>query len=173
MGYTYDTQMAQFIPPSAIAKTAGTWTPTIAAGLACDVRTGAAAPFTLLIPVNIPSNAAGLKGSCLKSINVFYKIATAALTSVTTVELDKVNLPPPAAATGTAFTGASVPVTQDAFHSTSALRLAIGNHTMTVILTTPAWINDIDAYILQIVCVDPGTTVFTLYGARANFDLRV
>jgi hypothetical protein len=173
MGYTFDTQMAQFIPPGAIQKTLGTWTPTIAAGLPCDVRTGAGAAFTLLIPVIIPSNAAGLKGARLKSIDVFYKIGTAALTSVTTVELDKVTLPPPAAATGTAFTGAAVTITQDAFHNTSALRLAIGDHTMTVLLTTPAWLDDNDAYVLQIVCVDPGTAVFSLYGARANFDLRV
>jgi hypothetical protein len=173
MGYTHDTQMSQFIPPGLIQKTLGTWTPTIASGLACDVRTGAGAAFTLLIPALVPSNAAGFKGARLKSIDVFYKIATADLTSVTTVELDKVTLPPPAAATGTAFTGAAVTQTQDAFHNTSALRLAQGSHTMTVTITTPAWSDDNDAYILQMVCVDPGTAVFTLYGARANYDLRV
>jgi hypothetical protein len=172
MGYTFDTAMAQFIPPGAIQKTAGTWTPTIGSGLACDVRTANASAFTAMIPILIPSNAAGLKGARLKSIDVFYKVLTAALTDFATVELDKVTLPPPAAATGTAFTGAAVTITQDAYHNTAALRKAVGDHTMTVILTTPAWLDDNDAMILQLVCDCATTSVFTFYGARANFDLR-
>jgi len=173
MGYTHDTQMSMFIAPSAIHKTAGTWTPTIAANLPCDVRTAAAAAFTALIPIEIFSNAAALKGARLKSIDVFYKVLTAALTDFATVELEKVTLPPPAAATGTAFTGASVTITQDAFHNTAALRKAVGDHTMTVTLTTPAWIDDNDAYVLEVICDCAASSVFTFYGARANFDLRV
>ena len=172
MGYVLDTQFSQFIPPGAIQKTLGTWTPTIASNLPCDVRTAAAAATTLLIPILAPSNAVALKGARLKSIDVFYKIATAALTDFATVELEKVTLPVPAAATGTAFTGAAVTTTQDAFHNTAALRKAIGDHTMTITITTPAWIDDNDAYVLQCVLDCAATSVVTIYGARANYDLR-
>ena len=173
MGYVNDTQYTQFIPPAAFQKTAGTWTPTIASNLPCDVRSATAAAFTALIPILAPSNAVGLKGARLKSIDVFYKIATAATTDFATVELEKVTLPVPAAATGTAFTGAAVTTTCDAYHNTAALRKAIGDHTMTVTITTPAWIDDNDAYVLQLVIDCAATSVVTFYGARANFDYRV
>jgi hypothetical protein len=173
MGYTHDTQYCQFIPPGAIQKTLGTWTPTIATALPCDVRTAADAITTLLIPIQIPSNAAGLKGARLKSIDVFYKVFTAACDDFATVELDKVTLPVPAAATGTAFTGAAVTTTQDAYHNTAALRKAVGDHTMTVTVTTPVWVDDNDAYVLALVLDCAATTVLTIYGARANFDYRI
>lgn len=173
MGYTFDTQMSQFIPPAACGKTAGTWTPTIGTNLPCEVRGAAAAQAGIMIPIIIPSNAAGLKGARLKSIDVFYKVLTAALTDFATVELEKVNLPVPAAATGTAFTGAAVTITQDAYHNTAALRKAVGDHTMTVTLTTPVWLDDNDEYVLYLYLDCATTSVVTLYGARANFDLRV
>ena len=158
---------------SAIARSAGTWTPTIASNLTSDVRTANDSSFTLLIPVPVPSNASTLKGAYLKSIDVFYKIATADADDFASVALDKITLPVPAAATGSAFTGASVAITQDAYHDSAAERKAIGNHTMTVSLSAPTWVDDNDAYMLSCVVDAAATTAFSLYGARANYTLRV
>ncbi len=44
---------------------------------------------------------------------------------------------------------------------------------MTVTLTTPAWLDDGDAYYLKLVVNAALTTDFTFFGARANYDLRV
>ena len=173
MGYVNDTAMAQFISPFSFGFSAGTWTPTIASNLPCNVRTATAAAFTALIPIPVPSNSVGLKGARLKSIDVFYKILTVATTDFATVELEKVALPVPAAAPGTAFTGTAPAVTCDALHNTAALRKAVGDHTMTVTLTTPVWIDDNDAYVLELIVDCAATAVVTFYGARANFDERL
>lgn len=170
MGYVHDTQMRQFIPPFMCGKTAGTWTPTIASNVVSDVRTAADASFTLLIPVFLPSNAADLKGAYLESIDVWYKIATAAADDFATVELEKMILP----ASGTAVSGAAVTVSVDADHDTAAERKAAADaHKMTVTLSTPEWVDEDDVFYLQLVVDAAATTAFTFYGARANFTLRV
>ena len=168
MGYTHDTNFSQFIPVTSFALTAGTWTYSVASNVVKAARTAGAAAFTAFIPVIIPSNAASYKGARLKSIDVWYKIATADTTDFATVELEKMTLP----ATGTAPTGASVTVTIDTGHDTAAERKAQGDHTMTVTLGTAAWIDDNDAYILQLVVDCAAGSVVTLYGARANYDFR-
>lgn len=170
MGYVHDTQMSQVIPVNQISKSAGTWTESIASNVHKSARTAADAAFSLFIPIPIPSNGAGLKGARLKSIDVYYTVGTAALDDFATVELEKIVLP---AATGSAPTGAAVSTTLDTGHDTAAERLAVASHKMTVTLDTPAWVDDDDAYVLQLVVDAAATTVFTLWGARANYDLRM
>ena len=169
MGYVHDTKMSVFIPPSAIQKTAGTWAAIIATNLVSEVRSANDSSFTLLIPVVAPSNEAEFKGARLKSVDVFYKIGTAAADDFAMVELEKISLP----ASGTAASGAAVSTTLDSGHDSAAERKALGDHTMTVTLDSPAWLDDGDAYVLQCVVDAAATTVFSIYGARANFDLRL
>ena len=66
MGYVSDTQMSQFIPPSMMAKSAGTWTPTITANVVSDVRTANASAFNLVIPIVLPSHEVNNTGVRLK-----------------------------------------------------------------------------------------------------------
>ncbi len=160
--------MSVFIAPGKIAKTAGTWTPAIAANVASDARGAAAAAFTLLVPIEVPANANYHNGARLKSIDVFYKIATADGTGFT-LALNKIALP----ATGSAPTGSAVTQTQNSAEDTEAKRFAIGDHTLTVTITTPEWVSNASAYVLSLVVTAAAGTIFTLYGARANFDLRV
>jgi hypothetical protein len=170
MGYVHDTHMSLFIPPVMIQKTAGTWTPTIASNLTSDVRTAADANFTLLIPINPMQNGSGYKGARLKSVDVFFKIATAAMDDIATVALDKISLP----SDGSAAAGAAVSAfTLDSGNDTAAERKAAGDHTLTLTLTTPVWIGENDHYVVSIVVDGSSTGVFSLFGARANFDLRV
>ena len=101
MGYVHDTAMSQFVSPFECGYTAGTWTATISSNLISNVRTAADASFTILAPVTLPSNSVALKGAYLQSIDVYYKIATAACDSVAGLAVDKISLQ----ADGTVFTG--------------------------------------------------------------------
>jgi hypothetical protein len=170
MGYVHDTNMSQFIAPSLFEHSAGTWTISEASNIMKSVRTAADAAFTTLIPILIPSNNIALKGAKLKSIDVFYAIGTAAADDFATVELEKMTLN----VDDTAVTGAAVTTTCDAGHDTAAERLAVDDdHCMTVSLSAPAWIDDGEAYFLKLVVDAAATTVFTFFGARANYTLRV
>jgi hypothetical protein len=169
MGYVNVTDISQFIPPSAIQKTAGTWTPTIASNVVSDVRTAADAEFTLLIPLALPGSDVALQGAKIKSIDVWYKIATAAADDFATVALNKVTL----AANAVAVSGAAVTVTCDTDHDTAAERKAIADHKMTVTLSTEVFIDEAYAYVLSCVVDAHANTAFTLFGARVNYTLRL
>ena len=44
---------------------------------------------------------------------------------------------------------------------------------MTVSLVSPMWVLKDELYVLQMACSAAATSVFTLYGAQANFELRL
>jgi hypothetical protein len=167
MGYVHDTQMSQFVSPLQAAYSAGTWTPTLANNTVGNVRTAGDASFTVLVPIRVPSNGVALKGALLKSIDVFYKIATADADDFATVELEKMSI----SAAG-AVTGAAVTVAIDTGHDTAAERKVQGEHKMTITLSTPAWVDDDHVYWLELVVDAAAGTMFTLWGARANYTLR-
>ena len=168
MGYTHLTDISEFISPFAFAKTAGTWTPTIASNLVSDVRTAAGAAFTVLIPVIQPGSSIGKQGAKLISVDVFYKIATNAATAFA-VALNKVSL----GAHGVATAGAAVTVTLDADHDTEAERYAVADHKLTATLAAPAFIDKNSAYWLSFVITAAAGTVYTNFGAQVNYTLRL
>jgi len=169
MGYIHDTAMSRFISPFECGYTAGTWTPTIGTNMVENVRTAADASFTILIPILLPSNDEILKGAYLKSIDVYYSIATAAADAVAGLAVDKITL----GADGTACAGATVAVTQDTGHDTAAERIDIEDHTMTTTITTPVWIDDGEHFVGSLIVDAAATTVFSFIGARVNYTLRV
>jgi hypothetical protein len=164
-----NTHMTQWIPSASIQKSAGTWTPTLSTDLVGDVRTATAAAFNLFVHVPLPSNSEYRAGARLKSIDVYWKTATADFTSVTTVALKKMTL----AANASAVTGADVAVTVDTANDTTAERITQASHTMNVALNTPAYIDNDEEYVLYVTFDAAATTAFTLYGARANYDLKL
>ena len=169
MGYVNVTDICQFVPPSLIQKTLGTWTPTVASNLITDVRTAADAAFDLLIPLVLPGSEVALQGAKIKSVDVWYIIGTAAADDFATVEVDKVTLP----VDGTAPTGAAVSSTCDAAHDTAAERLAVDEHKMTVTITAPAFVEKGAAYYLHLNVDAAATTVFSIVGAQVNYTLRL
>ena len=170
MGYVHDTHMSQFISPADFEFSAGTWTVSEASNLIKNVRTAADASFTALIPIKIPSNASPLKGSKLESIDVWYAIGTATADDFATVELEKMTLP----ADDIAVSGAAVTTTEDTGHDSAAERKAVDtDHCMTVTVTTPAWSDDGEAFWLKLVVDCAAATVFTFFGARVNYTLRI
>jgi hypothetical protein len=167
MGYTHDTEFAQFIAPNQIIRTAGAWTDMLVANVVRSDRATGVGNFTLFVPVLVPSNAGPLKGARLKSIELHYKIATAAGTAFS-VEVEKVSIN----AAGV-VSGVAVPVTMDAGHTTDGQRRAAGDHRMVASLNEPAWVDNDEVYWLSAAVSAAATTAFSLFGALANFDWRV
>jgi len=169
MGYTTDTAMAYFVAPAKIAKSAGTWTPTLGTNTVGDVRTAGAATFNLFVPMNPPlSNSVGLKGVRVKSVELLYTNATADLTSVTTVEIEKMSV-----SSAGAVTGAAVTATINSAEDTTAKRITQANHRVIVTITTPVWLDNDEALHLYVAFSAAGTSAVTLWGAIVNYDLRV
>lgn len=162
-----NTHFSQFIPPSQISKSAGTWTPTLATNVLYERRTAADAVFNLFIPIRVPSNSIALQGAKLVSVEVIFNITTAACDDFATVELEKCT-----STSAGVVTGAAVTTSVDTSNDTAAERKATGTHRMTVTVTTPAWVDNDDYYVLYLVVDAAATSVFDLYGAIANFTLR-
>jgi hypothetical protein len=174
MGYVHDTAMSQFVPPADIGASGGTWALTPASNVWSNDRTAADASFTLYIPIPIPSCAVALKGAYLKSIELMYSVSGAAADNVTTVALYKDTLAAVAASgSGSINTAASVTVTVDAGHDTTAERKAQDEHRMVVTLSTPEWIDNDATFHLEVVVDGGAATVVKVFGAIINYTLRL
>lgn len=169
MGYVNVTDICRFIPPAMIQKTAGTWTPALASDVVADVRTAADASFTLLVPLSLPGSACGLQGAKIRSVDVWYKIATAAADDFATVEIVKMTL----GAQGTVVSGTKIETTLDSGHDSAAERKAVETHKMSVSLDSEVFL-EVDAALNLVMTVDAAAgTVFSLYGAQVNYTLRL
>ena len=168
MGYVHDTQMSQFIPPTAMHFVTGTWIDEAGnvAGTIVKQKSAVAETTVVNIPIMIPQNSVGLKGGYLKSVEIDYEILTAAATSIT-ASLSKVVR----GADGAVATVTNPAVTQDLIAATDAAD--VDTHKLTVTVTTPVWIDNDEYYLLVITAVCALTTVFEVLGAVANYTLRV
>jgi len=171
MGYVHDTQMSMMIHPNEIMASAGTWTEkeTATADVWCLERTAANATANVRIPIKLPQNAAALKGSYLKSVDVWFEISAEAFDALaakiykTVFQADGAAL---VASTDVAFT-------YDAGHDAAAERVDIDQHLMTLTLDTPIWLDDGDMMFVELALDGGAAGVFQLLGARANFTLRL
>ena len=117
------------------------------------------------IPIVIPSNSVALQGAKLKSIEIDYELLLAGATSVTAV-LNKVTR---GAEGGVAVVTAPA-ITQDLAAAVAAA--TEDQHKLTVTLTTPAWIDNDEEYLLQLTFVCGAVVTVDLLGAVANFTMR-
>jgi hypothetical protein len=160
--------MSQFIPPTAFHTVTGTWTLAAGqvAGTIVKIKSAAGETSTINIPIMIPSNSVALKGAKMASVEIDYEIRTAAATSIT-ASMNKVTR----GADGADATVAAVTVTQDLTATTDAAD--VDEHKLTVTVTTPAWIDNDEYYLLVISAVCAAGTVLEFLGAVANFTLRM
>lgn len=167
MGYVHDTHMSQYIPPTAMHCVTGTWTQTAGATTGTIAKHKAAADddTVINIPIMIPSNSVALKGAKLASVEVDYEIAAAIATTVTAT-MNKITR----GANGADATKTDVPVTQDLAAAVAAC--TVDEHKLVVTVTTPAWIDNDDYYLL-VLTVDTNSCTIDLLGAVANFTLRM
>jgi len=169
MGYVHDEHMSKFIHPGDFEMSAGTWAVTEASSVVSNDRTAADASVTVLVPIKVPSNSVALKGAKLTSIDVGYLIHTAAADAFATVELEKTTI----GADNIAAAGEAPAITLDDAHDTDAERLAVDDHTMTITVDSPEFLDDGECLWLKMVIDAAATTVLKFYGAVAHYTLRV
>lgn len=170
MGYVNLKDICKFIPPAEIIKSAGTWTPTLAVHLVYEARTAAAGGFYVFIPIVLPASDNAKQCAKLISVDIWYKVATAAMADMASVTVKKQTLP----ADTVNFTGADyTAITLDAAHDTAAERKAVASHKMTVTFTDEPYIEDDEFLYIVMSCEAAATSAFSLYGAQANFELKM
>ena len=170
MGYVNLKDICQYIPPSQFSKTAGTYTPTLSGNLISEVRSAAAEGFYIFIPIQLPASDVAKQCAKLKSVDIWYKIGTAAMADMAAVEVKKTTLSANATAVaGAAFTAFTV----DADHDTAAERKAVGDHKMTLTFTNSPYLEDDETLVIVLTCEGAATSVFTLFGAQVNYELRM
>ena len=168
MGYVHDTAMSQFVPPTVMHVVTGTYTNAAGAvaGTIALHRAAAASTGVINIPIILPSNSVAMKGAYLKSVEVDYECLLAAATSVT-FTMNKVTR----GADGAVAVVSAVTVTQDLTAATDAADQ--DQHKCTVTVTTPAWIDNDEYYLLVMTAICGGTVTLDILGAVINYTLRV
>ena len=171
MGYVHEGEMSQWLPPGNAHYVTGTWSDAAGQVTGTIVKKKAATDetATLTIPIEIPSCAKGYKGCYLKTIDVYFEVLTAACDALAAT-ISKVTLPADGAAIGTLDT---VAFSYDTGHDAAAERIDVDQHTMTLTLTTPEWLDDGEVIQVALSINAAATTVFDYIGARANFELRL
>jgi hypothetical protein len=171
MGYVHDTHMARWIPPNLCSFVTGTWSDAAGAVAGTIAKSKAAADNTAVvtIPIALPANSGTRKGSYVKSVEVFWEVLTAAMDAVTAV-INLARFP----ADGAAFAAVSAQTfTYDAGHDSAAERLTLDQHKMTLTLSTPIWLDDDDALMVQITFDAAATSALTFFGAKVNYTTRL
>lgn len=168
MGYVHDTAMSQYIPPNAMNFVTGTWTD--AAGQVANtivkIKSAAAETTTITVPLLVPGNSVALKGAMINSIEIDYEIRTSAATSVTLTCNKITRGADTAVAVVSAITG-----TQTLTAATTAA--TVDQHKDKFTITTPAYIDNDEYYVLKVVAVCAAGTVLEILGATVNYTLRV
>ncbi len=168
-GYVHDTSVAQWVAPWTISNSAGTWSAALNGSVVTFNRTAADATWNAFVPVPVPSNAAASKGAYLQSVDIWYSITVSDCDDFATVALEKLTVGAPLVTpTATAPT-----ITLDAGHDTAGERKPVGEHKMTITLSTPAWVDHEESYVVYLAVDAASGTVFKWYGARANYTLRL
>lgn len=170
-GYVHDTQVSQWFGPMDANYVTGTWADAAGQVAGTVVKQKAAADNTgvVTVPINLLQNGAALKGTYLKSIDVYWETRTAALDALSAV-VNKFTLP----ANGAAFAAAVAQAfTYDTGHDTAAERITVDQHTMRCTLSAPIWLDDDDLVQLVLTVDAAAGSVFDFIGARANFTLRL
>jgi len=170
MGYVHDTQSAVVIPPCDMQFNGGTWSDQVSANQWSRDKTAAGDTTTVRIPISgLVQNSAGLKGSLVKSIEVWYEVATLAMTSVG-ASAYKLTVPADTAAPGASTQPAFA---YDTNHNVAGNRAAVAKHKMTLTISTPLWLDDDDVLFVELALVAQATSVFKMKEARVNFTFRL
>lgn len=163
----HDTSFSQYIPPNLAHCVTGTWTDIAGQVTGTIVRHCAAAAQTTTInfPIVVPSNSAALKGVKLASVEIDYELIGAAATSVT-ISLNKVTR---GADTAVAVVSA---VTGTQLLTPASTAATLDQHKDKFTVTTPAYIDNDEYYLLKIVVVQAAATQIDLLGIVANYTFR-
>lgn len=168
MGYVHDTHMSTFITPAQVSATVGTWAMGVSSNVWTLNKTAADNTSVIKIPCPLPANAASGKGARLKSVDMWYSIATAACDAVSAA-LYCASLPEQAGTLSAALAATGY----DSAHDTAAKRLTVAQHKLTLTLTTPCWVDEDCEFYVELTVDAAASSVVKFQGARANYDLRI
>jgi hypothetical protein len=163
--------MSQFVPPNVCHYVTGTWSDAAGAvaGTICKSKAAADNTAVVSIPIHLPANSGSRKGSYIKSVVVYWEVLTAAMDAVTAA-INLARFP----ANGAAFAAVSAQTfTYDTGHDTAAERLTLDQHSMTLTLDTPVWLDDDDVLLVQMTFDAAATSALTFFGAKVNFTTRL
>ncbi len=171
MGYVHDTHMSQFIFPDLCHFVTGTWSRAAGAvaGTIAMAKAQANDTSKITIPIALPQNSSGQKGSLVKSIDIYWEVLTLAMDAVTAA-INKMTLPTNGAAFGAAE---SIAFDYDSGHDTANERLTLDQHCMTLTLDTPLWLDDGDLLLVELSMDAGATSDLTFFGARVNYTARL
>ena len=169
MGYVHDTQMKQFISPSEMMFEGGTWSDLASSSLPEKHRAQEADVGGLMIPVHLPQNGGPQKGAYLESIDIWWRVGTAAMVDMF-AEIKKVALPD----NGDSYPSPTdLAFSYDAANDTAAERKTLDEHKMTLTLTTPIWMEADDLIYVYVEYEGAATSQLFMGPARANYTLRL
>ena len=164
-GYVHDTAMSLFIPPNVCHYVTGTWSDAAGTVAGTIVKTKSAADQTSVIniPICLPQNSVALKGSYLKSIDIWWETKTAALDAAgAIVTINSFVLPANGAAFPASVTRA---FSYDTGNDTAAETDDLDEHKMTLTLTTPFFMDDDDFVTVALTMDAAATSVINIHGA--------
>jgi hypothetical protein len=168
MGYVHD-NVSIIVPSTAYAHSAGTWTQTVASNIWYNRRTAADAAATSMIPLsNVPQRDGATKGAKLNSVDVHFRVVTAALDAME-AHLYKGTL----AADGTLWTTAEVTTTYDTGHDAAAERIDVDEHKMTLTVTTPFYLEESEFLYVEVVYDGSATGVIDEFFTVGNWTIRL
>lgn len=151
-----------FLGPADLAPPkVGTWTLELASNVPSLRKAAADETAILHVPISVPAAGEQYQGKQIESIEIFYKIGTAACDAVTFALYD-LTLP----AHGSAPSAAAVTVTQSVAAGDAK---AAGNITQKLTISSPAILDGDSAYHLEVSLDAAATSVIDIYGVRINF----
>lgn len=155
--------MSNFVSPSNALHSAGTWTPTNASNMWYARRTAADATWVSKLPIIADETPLPIK---LVSVDIYWIVTALAMDAVAAV-LYRRPLPKNGVAAGAAVV---IATSYDAGHDTAPERLTLDEHVMRLTLTAPEYLSSGFEYYVELSCDAGATSVFDLYGWRANFS---
>jgi hypothetical protein len=167
-GYVHDTAMSQYLSPMSWSYVTGTFTHAAGqvAGTVCMHRAAANETSVVTIPIKVPSNSVSGKGTYLKSVEIDYEVLVAEPTSITWT-LNKVTR-------GIEGAVAVVAAVTKSDTVAAAGAKTVDQHKQVITLTTPAWIDNDEYYLLQAsIVAGAGGNTMDFLGAVANYTARL
>jgi len=157
-----DNRSVFLAPADLAAPKVGTWTLELATNVPILQKAANAETAIQHVPVGLQAVGEQFQGKQVKSIDIFYTIGTAALTSIAWA-LYKLTLP----ADGSAPSAAAKAVTSS---KTTTAGKALGDHMVRLTLTEPEILDGDNFFNLEVAFEAAATSVVKVYGARINFS---
>lgn len=149
------------------SATTGVWASQLSSGITSLHK--AAAATTSVVNLPIPKSGGGQynEDKLVSVIKVFYKVATADLTSSPTAVLEKITAP-----TGTgivAKTDVAQTVTFGGVEAVDGKTSTSGDHILIVTVTAPAQLANTDSLVLEVTMGEAATSVLDIFGIQVTY----